>query len=66
LRSLRAALDLLVAEGVDNVFARHHRRAGGVRQAVKTRGWSLAAASGRRSRTAEGMFRSAAKASSLT
>ena len=34
LRGLRASLDLLLAEGLDNVFARHHRLAEGVRKAV--------------------------------
>ena len=34
LRGLRASLDLLLEEGLDNVFARHHRLAEGVRQAV--------------------------------
>ena len=39
LRGLRAALDLLFAEGLDNVFARHHRLAEGVRKAVAA--WEL-------------------------
>jgi alanine-glyoxylate transaminase/serine-glyoxylate transaminase/serine-pyruvate transaminase len=36
---LREALDLLLAEGLDNVFTRHHRLAEGVRAAV--RAWGL-------------------------
>lgn len=39
LRGLRASLDLLLGEGLDNVFARHHRLAEGVRKAVKA--WGL-------------------------
>ena len=39
LRGLRASLDLLFEEGLDNVFARHHRLAEGVRQAVAA--WDL-------------------------
>jgi len=39
LRGLRAALDLLFAEGLENVFARHHRLAEGVRKAVAA--WEL-------------------------
>jgi alanine-glyoxylate transaminase/serine-glyoxylate transaminase/serine-pyruvate transaminase len=39
LRGLRASLDLLQAEGLDNVFARHTRLAEGVRKAVA--GWGL-------------------------
>ncbi|MPW18036.1 aminotransferase class V-fold PLP-dependent enzyme [Paraburkholderia sp. CNPSo 3157] len=37
---LRAALDLLFQEGLENVFARHHYLASGVRAAV-TEGWGL-------------------------
>jgi alanine-glyoxylate transaminase/serine-glyoxylate transaminase/serine-pyruvate transaminase len=37
---LREALDMLFEEGLDNVFARHHRLAEGVRAAV--RAWGLA------------------------
>ena len=37
---LRASLDMLLAEGLDNVHARHHRLAEGVRKAV--RAWGLA------------------------
>lgn len=44
LRGLRAALDLLFAEGLDNVFARHHRLAEGVRRAVAAWGLRLCAA----------------------
>jgi alanine-glyoxylate transaminase / serine-glyoxylate transaminase / serine-pyruvate transaminase len=39
LRGLRASLDLLLGEGLDNVFARHQRLADGVRKAVA--GWGL-------------------------
>jgi alanine-glyoxylate transaminase / serine-glyoxylate transaminase / serine-pyruvate transaminase len=44
LRALRAATDLLLAEGLDNVFARHHRLAEGVRRAVAAWGLKLCAA----------------------
>ena len=40
LYGLRAALDLIFQEGLDNVFARHHYLAQGVRAAV-TEGWGL-------------------------
>src|ERR1700756_3129086 len=40
LYGLRAALDLLFQEGLDNVFARHHYLASGVRAAI-TEGWGL-------------------------
>jgi alanine-glyoxylate transaminase/serine-glyoxylate transaminase/serine-pyruvate transaminase len=43
LRGLRASLDLLFAEGLDNVFARHHRLATGVRHAVEAWGLKLCA-----------------------
>lgn len=43
LHGLRAALDLLFAEGLDNVFARHHRLAEGVRRGVHALGLSLCA-----------------------
>ena len=43
LRGLRASLDLLLAEGLDNVFARHHRLAEGVRRAVAAWGLELCA-----------------------
>jgi alanine-glyoxylate transaminase/serine-glyoxylate transaminase/serine-pyruvate transaminase len=39
MRGLRAALDLLFAEGLENVFVRHHRLAEGVRKAVAA--WEL-------------------------
>lgn len=39
LHGMRAALDRLAAEGLENVFARHHRLASGVRAAVKA--WGL-------------------------
>ena len=39
LRGLRASLDMLFAEGLDNVFTRHHRLASGVRAA--THAWGL-------------------------
>jgi alanine-glyoxylate transaminase/serine-glyoxylate transaminase/serine-pyruvate transaminase len=39
LRGLRAAVDMLLAEGLDNVFARHHRLAEGVRKSVAA--WNL-------------------------
>jgi len=43
LRGLRASLDLLFAEGLDNVFARHNRLAEGVRKAVDAWGLKLCA-----------------------
>jgi len=39
LRGLRASIDMLLAEGLENVFARHHRLAEGVRKAVVA--WDL-------------------------
>ncbi|MGE0845915.1 MAG: aminotransferase class V-fold PLP-dependent enzyme [Flavobacteriaceae bacterium] len=39
LRGLRKSVDMLLNEGLDNIFARHHRLAGGVRAAVQ--GWGL-------------------------
>ena len=39
LRGLRASIDMLLEEGLPNVFARHHRLAGAVRAAVKA--WGL-------------------------
>ena len=39
LRGLRASIDSLLAEGLDNVFARHHRLAEAVRRGVA--GWGL-------------------------
>lgn len=44
LYGLREALDMLFEEGLDNVFARHHRLAEGVRAAVRGWGMSLCAA----------------------
>jgi len=43
LRGLRASLDMLFEEGLDNVFARHHRLAEGVRKAVAAWGLALCA-----------------------
>jgi len=43
LRALRAATDLLLEEGLENVFARHYRLAEGVRQAVAAWGLKLCA-----------------------
>ncbi len=40
---MRAALDMLLEEGVENVFARHHRLAEGVRRAVAAWGLELCA-----------------------
>lgn len=37
---LRASLDMLLEEGLENVFSRHHRMAEGVRRAVQE-GWGL-------------------------
>jgi alanine-glyoxylate transaminase/serine-glyoxylate transaminase/serine-pyruvate transaminase len=39
LRGLRVAVDMLLEEGLENVFARHHRLAEGVRRAVSA--WNL-------------------------
>ena len=39
LRGLRASVDMLLDEGLENVFARHHRLAEGVRRAVTA--WGL-------------------------
>ena len=39
LRGLRASIDMLLDEGLDNVFSRHHRLAGSVRAAVSA--WGL-------------------------
>jgi alanine-glyoxylate transaminase/serine-glyoxylate transaminase/serine-pyruvate transaminase len=41
---LKAAVDMLLEEGLDNVFARHHRMAEGVRRAVAAWGLKLCAA----------------------
>jgi len=43
MRGLRASLDFLFAEGLENVFARHHRLAEGVRRAVAAWGLTLCA-----------------------
>ena len=43
LRGLRASLDLLFAEGLENVFTRHHHLADGVRRAVTAWGLTLCA-----------------------
>jgi alanine-glyoxylate transaminase/serine-glyoxylate transaminase/serine-pyruvate transaminase len=43
IRGLRASVDLLLEEGLDNVFRRHHRMAEAVRQAVSAWGLSLCA-----------------------
>ncbi len=42
---MKASLDMLFEEGLENVYARHHRLAEGVRQAVKGWGFELAAKS---------------------
>ena len=42
-RALRASIDLLNEEGLDHVFARHHRLAEGVRKAVQAWGLKLCA-----------------------
>jgi alanine-glyoxylate transaminase/serine-glyoxylate transaminase/serine-pyruvate transaminase len=43
LRGLRASLNLIEAEGLENIFARHHRLAEGVRRAVAAWGLNLCA-----------------------
>lgn len=43
LRGLRASLDLIAYEGLENIFARHHRLAEGVRKAVDAWGLKLCA-----------------------
>jgi alanine-glyoxylate transaminase/serine-glyoxylate transaminase/serine-pyruvate transaminase len=43
LHGLRASLDLILTEGLDNVIARHHRLAEGVRRAVHAWGFRLCA-----------------------
>lgn len=45
MRGLKLSLDLLLEEGLENVFARHHRIAEGVRHAVSAWGLELCAAS---------------------
>lgn len=44
MHGLRASVDMLLEEGLDNVFARHHRLAEGVRCAVAAWGLKLCAA----------------------
>jgi len=44
LRGLRASVDMLLDEGLENVFQRHHRLAEGVRKAVDAWGLKLCAA----------------------
>lgn len=44
LNGLRQSCDMLLAEGLENVFARHHRIAEGVRAAVRAWGLDLCAA----------------------
>jgi len=46
-RGLRASVDLLLEEGLENVFARHHRLAEGVRKAVQAWGLKLCASEAR-------------------
>ena len=43
MRGLRASLDMLFAEGLDNVFARHHRLAESVRRGVAAWGLTICA-----------------------
>jgi alanine-glyoxylate transaminase/serine-glyoxylate transaminase/serine-pyruvate transaminase len=45
LHGLRAAVDLLLTEGLPQVFARHHRLAEGIRQGIEALGLSLCAVS---------------------
>lgn len=45
MNGLKLATDMLLAEGLENVFARHHRIAAGVRAAVDAWGLKLCAAS---------------------
>ena len=46
LHGLRKSLDLLLAEGIDNIYARHHRLAEGVRRAVAAWGLTICAQPG--------------------
>ncbi|MGB0506871.1 MAG: aminotransferase class V-fold PLP-dependent enzyme [Pikeienuella sp.] len=46
LRGLRVSVDRLLAEGMENVFARHHHLAEGVRRAIAAWGLSLCAKDG--------------------
>src|SRR5213593_3345730 len=43
LHGLRESLEIMLAEGLDNIFARHHRLAEGVRAAVRAWGLKLCA-----------------------
>jgi alanine-glyoxylate transaminase / serine-glyoxylate transaminase / serine-pyruvate transaminase len=43
LRGLRSSLDMIFAEGLENIFARHHHLANGVRAAVSAWGLKLCA-----------------------
>ena len=43
LRGLRVSLDMIAEEGMENIFARHHRLAEGVREAVEAWGLRLCA-----------------------
>ncbi len=43
LRGLRTSLDMIAEEGLENIFARHHRMAEGVRKAVDAWGLKLCA-----------------------
>ena len=43
LHGLRASIDMLFSEGLENVFKRHHRLAEGVRQAIGAWGLELCA-----------------------
>lgn len=45
MKGLRASLDMLLCEGLDNVYARHHRIAQGIRLAIDAWGLSLCAKS---------------------
>ena len=45
LHGLRASLDMLLEEGLDAVFARHHRIASGIREAISAWGLDLCARS---------------------
>ena len=45
MHGLRESLDMLLDEGLDNVFARHHRIAEGVRRAIAVWGFELCAKS---------------------
>ena len=40
LRGFRVAIDLILKEGIENIWKRHHRLAEGTRQAI-TNGWGL-------------------------